>query len=525
MEKENLDLLIDTAASLIEKAPYEAYLLLKMAQQYRPNGPRIKMLLSNITPKTHDNAIVAWRHDGLCERLITIIIGFFTAKALGLDFKIVWPDDSFMAKHFMNSYGNGHSVPTTANSILSDKLIRTNLISECDILHPAGQFSFNYNIVKRLTVCEFATVQNGQQTIRPCWVASNRLFPDIEARYSHADYRRFFLEELISDRLIAELDNIQNLKTPKKRVALHVRGGDIIYGDARLVSVFGRVKSVSLAVADAICESYTSQGYSVWVFGATKSDLTHLSQKYPSVLCVDDFQLSDTDTDAEMIRELMLMADCDQIITAQDTAVTKLAAILGNAKMVTIEDLFNDDEEHQVLKEYTSSDSFRDVHPLQKSFIYFGLFVTAPIDTNSETRLDYIWQAHRCDPENIRYLVIVYLAKIAAGKFDQAELVIDLLSNELEVPVQRFFDKRELNKRYIHFADKSVVPLVLQISNMKTVPERALNIVKGLLDQTPKKFLTDGPYAGRTPHPVSKRLLNYFRAAFVRLNLVTKYSE
>ena len=55
--------------------------------------------------RSYEDTVIAWRHDGLCERLLAITIGYFTAKACKLKFGIVWPGEDALKAMFANAGG------------------------------------------------------------------------------------------------------------------------------------------------------------------------------------------------------------------------------------------------------------------------------------------------------------------------------------------------------------------------------------------------------------------------------------
>lgn len=486
----NIDLLVDMSEEMLERAPFEAYALLKLAQSVRPNGPRIRNLLRNIEQETRKNWIVAWRHDGLCERLSAILIGYFSAKALNLDFKFIWPDRTFLESFFQTGV-DWHDVPTNPRTVLSSSFVDQYLVNENDILHPQGIYSSNRLTAERMTVETFEMVSRQHQLIRPCWLASSRMFPDLDNAFSKQDFRSFLLDTLLSEGMKDELQAMPRTDLPALRIALHVRGGDIIYGDTRFAHGFSRLKSITLAVAEKICETYAAKGCAVLVFGASISDLDYLAAKFPNVVQLSRLEKVDRTGLGGLLHDILAMSECEKIISSADTAVTRFAAMLGEASVVSVPDMFDDIAEYEILLAYVSELVFESAHPLQKAFTYWSLFVTSAKGVSDQIRLDHIQSACDNDSENTRYFIYAYFLSLILEKYEKAELISELISQQLKSPAATYFKDGRLGQLGISISDPLFLELLVRADAVPNKPVRATQNVRVLLQKVAPQALKD----------------------------------
>ena len=206
------------------------------------------------------DVVIAWRKDGLCERLITIIIGYHTAKALDLGFGFVWPDDGAMQEMFAIDTKSDHAVANDPDHLFSKALIGEHFLLERDVIDPEMTFNYYDKQYKRLVVDRFEKIVEPMLSRGPCWIAANRNYSDLAATYSQEVYRKFFFAEMFSEEVQSELAIVERYVLPSKRVAIHLRGGDMIYGKTRLVANFGRLKSLSVPLADVLCQRFLDKG-------------------------------------------------------------------------------------------------------------------------------------------------------------------------------------------------------------------------------------------------------------------------
>lgn len=474
-----IDTLRDLAFSLEPESPFEAYALYRLILKSRPGAPVVRARYEALKACTHDDWIVAWRPDGLCERLYSILIGQCITSACALQFRFLWPDMSVLATRFQITFGQGHSVPVDPAEILSPRFIDQHLITEEDILVPAGGLVGGNPGLRAFVLDRFDKLAASGDIARPCWLTPSRASDELIAAVGPGAFRSLFRTGLFNDRVMAHLDAIDQVTLPARRVALHVRGGDVIYNDARHTHTFGRIKTFSLPVAEALCDHFLAKGYSVILFGATRGDLEYLASRDADIRLASEFDPGTLDLVTEVIRDVWLMSGCETIVSAEDTAVTKLAARIGDATFVTHAEIIPPDVEYLVSSDLVASGRITDFDTLQQAFIHYATFVTAPADADLATLAKHAQSAHRCDPDNVQYLILCLLAAYALEDRLAAGAVSEKLAPLLPGSAADCFAALDFGVRYICFREASVQRLLTVIASDARVPEhvRALATV------------------------------------------------
>lgn len=460
----------DLAISLESSSPFEAYVLYRMVLRHRPHAPVVLDRIRHLDARVRKDWVVALRGDGLCERLNAIICGYFLASVHDLEFRFLWPDLSYLRQRFQIDFAQGHSVPETTAQLLSTQLITNHQIEENLLLTPMGGWVDANQLVRPFILDDFDKLNNEASISRPCWLAPWRYSHELVDAVGQKAFQTFFRDTLFSNKIKSHLQKIDDLGLLDARVALHVRGGDVVYNDARHTHTFGRVKTLSLAVAEALCDHFTSLGKTVLLFGATQNDLELLAHNRPGVLIVNELGLGEADHTAEVIRDVWLMSSCEKIVSAEDTGVTKLASAVGRAELVPYADVFPPAEEYQLSLELVNSGRNKEFHVLQQAFIHHAMFVTAPPEVTLPMLLRHVEDAHACDPENVQYLVLCLVLAYAVQDRTKAETYSVGLSDVLSVPKEIVFNDLRLRRRYLRVADRSFQRALDAVADDDSVP-------------------------------------------------------
>lgn len=397
---------------------------------------------------------------------MAIVLGYHTAKHLGMSFGIVWPSVSDLENMFSVTVRGSHSVPTDPYEVLSASLLNNHLLQDEAIPSVPDEFFFYSIEYNRLLIDRFDKLDELEKSDPRFLIASNRNFHDLESAYDGDEFRRFFYSQMLSASVQEQLGSLRGLNLPQKRAAVHIRGGDIVYGDTRLIANFGRLKSISVPMAQEACVRLQAMGYTVLVFGATRSDLNHLSKTVPGVLTADNLGLSANDPATQMILEAAIMSDCDCLVTSEDTAVTKLAELVGKVSLLKVPGWIEEDEEFKLLKRFWCSSEFSQLHVLQQAFILDGLFSAAPTESSIGELAEYAVQAHECDPENPSHILQAYLCQALLGSGEQAQYFARALEQVTGKTTTQFIRwVVESPEQFIQFHGKNILRVLRQLAD------------------------------------------------------------
>ncbi|WP_189477510.1 hypothetical protein [Parahalioglobus pacificus] len=409
-----------------------------------------------------------------------------------------------------------HAVPEFASELLSNEILARYLLATDGWLRREHSFDFDSGEYLRLVVDDFSKVERNAGLVRPCWLAANRVFPDLEQAMSQSEVNTFFFDRLFNDRVTETFSYVRALELPTRRVAVHVRGGDIIYGDTRLVANFGRLKSLSLPVAEAACRRYVEEGYGVIVFGATSNDLEYLASEIPNVISSRDLLPDGIAPATAMVGDVALMSDCELIVSSGDTAVTKLAELVGRAKLVVASDIYSTYAEHQALLEAKASPSFAEYSSLQRAFVCYCLYVTASAEETPQQLLSYVTEAAELDPQHTTYPILSYFCALACQDVEKASVVRLSFEQAQGKPLLDYLSAGYAKRRFIRFDEGPTPRLLREIVGRSDLTEDFKREASWLLakyqeEKAELKCKTPVSAFKRRVMSLIKRIVRYFR--------------
>jgi hypothetical protein len=476
---ENLASILALAKSQERNHPFDAYLLYRTIQKIDPSIPLVDAKILEYEKIYRQNMILAYREDGLCQRVIAILLGYFSSIQMGFEFRFIWPHTAMMNSAFDLKFGAGHSVRTDVTQVLSVGFVERHLLAEKDTKMIWTVIPTGVPLHFRVTFRSLAQIRPERDIIRPCWRVANQVMPDLNKIFSHEKYRDFIENKLFTPKIEGKLREIRGLKLPEKRIGIHLRGGDVVYGNARKRFSAARELTLSLPVAEEICRKHLNQGYTVFVFGASKNDIEYLTVKYTNVLSVNDIKLSLADDPESVLREVTLMADCEKLFAAENSAVSDLASLLGRAEFKTGTDILTRDDEYRVLCACIESGTARVFHPLQRAYVNFSALLTAPETIPFEQMKLHILAALGDDDDRAQYWFLLYLIALAT---EEQSLILksrQKLQGILEAEIEVFFDTQHRINKFIRHQEPVVRRLLHAAEQSQTLlPAQKLFLMK-----------------------------------------------
>ena len=431
---------VDLAETLENCHPFDSYLLYRVALEIGPGTHDVVAKIAKYEILFRQDLILAYRADGLCQRLIAILQGYFTAQHLGYEFQFIWPGDEHLRNVFDLEFTDGHSVRTDVYKTLAQDFAAKHLLDTKHEKVIATAMPRGSTRHRRATFRKLSQLEPERNLIRPCWVAGNLIIPELREIMETDGYRNLFKTELFTPEINEKIIEACNLELPAKRVAIHLRGGDVIYGNARKKFSAARDLTLSLAVAEELCITQLRLGYKVYVFGASQNDINYLTTKYTNVLSVRDLNLSLADDPQALIRELILMADCEKLFAGRISAVSDLASLLGRAEFITAPYILPPEEEYKVSCTCLENGSVNKFHPLQRAFIQFSAFLTAPETVDLSHMKSHILSALEDDDDRIQYWFLAYLCAHATADRSLIGISRQRLEEMIDSTIEGFFD-------------------------------------------------------------------------------------
>ena len=409
--------------------------------------------IKSIKSSKGEISIVSNRADGLGERLNAMLNAVVIAKTFGYSFGYTWKNE-LHANHFQKDAEKNKT------------LIGHAVVSEGDFFDESfiDKYSLNNKTMKN-----FRTI-SGKNS------GYNSLYKlEIEKKLNgwfspRLELREHFNAELLIDsvfsygdafdflefnREITDSINLaKNIMLSDKYVALHLRSGDVFYGEYRKF-VHYTYKGIVLPLAKAIIKKYLNENIKVIVFGQDKAVLEYLKSEY-SIITVDDFdEYKKFDNTQKAMFEITLMSKAETII-AGSSGFAKLASWIGDKELKLPSNYYSAKEQTTIIK--NDLKKHENSYPkLQSSFAYWYAYYYGR-HSKKISEVEYLLnKAYEFDSENELYPLI--LASLQY-KFN--------LEKKGELTLSKLFSKDKIYDVDLHSAS--------QVINAKTMGK--LNILE-----------------------------------------------
>lgn len=376
---------------------------------------------------TTNYKVISNREDGLGERINCILNGIILAHYFDLEFGYHWKDQiSHQGLKKTSALPN-----LVGHAILADDLIFS------------GEFKSAYNIsleqIKNLNLSEITG--SGLKTEEISKILTTRksdgikaprlllheLFQDAHKILNKLNYQEAFKKIKFS----TEIENIINIakkQNHKKYIALHLRSGDVFYGEYRKY-IHYTYKGIVTPIAKQIIKHFQSLGHNILLLGQDKNTIKNLQQEYKT-LSIDDFNSENKkfNTTEQAFFELMLMSNAEDIV-AGTSGYAKLAAAIGGKRVINPVTLFD----HQKQTSIIISDleiNKQNYHPLHVSFSYWYAYYYGRKSKNIETISFLLKKAIEFDFENYTYSIVLASELYKNNLLEEGNVVIEeLFSN------------------------------------------------------------------------------------------------
>ncbi len=335
-------------------------------------------------------SILVRREDGLGERLRAIVQGSYLANYLQLEFKFCWP-----SKRFASEF---HAIESE-EKIFASHFLQKHFLRDL----PKGfkaylKVSQNNKIALPLKLDElladgFKGLYFDDLDVRR--VLKDDSDPDLSSNLAEA-----FQKIEFSDQLSQVMNTVQTIKLSNKTVAIHIRGGDIVYGPYRFFQHF-QDKVLPLPIAKYLLNTLVSQGYEPIVFVQDEA-VKNVFKNLPNIRLSSDF-LKETYSNLEQaFFDILLMSRCTQIFAGSSGFAELAAVISGQTVQQSIQALSSEEITSIIqsdLRKLPAYDNF------QLAFAWFSYTLYGETFLTSDKIDKALKKAQRLDPDNQLYRV------------------------------------------------------------------------------------------------------------------------
>lgn len=347
--------------------------------------------------------IYVHRSDGLGERLKAITNGFALSKLLSAEFRFFWKpkkgeDASFHAidnvhNIFSNDFISAHHIDEEEASWLGKNCAYKNKIDEIE----------NDSIIKVEQTFDFSSIEN-------------------------FDYGSYFYKIKFSERICAAIKAAEEFSSFRSFNAIHIRGGDIVYGKYRLFERFQR-KAMPLPLALELAKRFKEDGKEAVIFAQDESSKNAFYDK--SVSIIDNKHYQSNWGSAEIaFFEIMLMSKAEFIISGS-SGFSDFAARISGKKVSSYLDFLTKKECSESIKETLSKEKAK-IDDMQAAYSYYMAYNISKENMPLEEKCYFLEAANNLDSRNFLYLVKITLECIEFKDHDRAKKYCQMIFKKIE---------------------------------------------------------------------------------------------
>lgn len=200
-------------------------------------------------------------------------------------------------------------------------------------------------------------------------------------------------------------------------VGIHVRSGDIIYGQYRLCGRYVKGRSLPILLVDELIRLNLKAGKRVLLFSGDLNLLNCLKEKY-DVLTPSDFLQNDELGAEAVIYDSVLMSRCKSLYAAGSSGVTKLAQVIGKVNISTPIEYWVNTSVNKIQLELAKVEAAYD--ELQSAYSYYHAYLKFR-GGNNKVADAFLDKAIELDPNNSLYLILKFEWCIQTQEFLLAE--------------------------------------------------------------------------------------------------------
>lgn len=235
------------------------------------------------------------------------------------------------------------------------------------------------------------------------------------------DDNKFLSEQFYRLPFKTEIKNVimqaRKVEFDRDIVGIHVRGGDIIYGNYRLSGKYAKGRCLPIKVVREIIKDNVSLNKKIIIFGQGNELLNSLKSEYGISLARDMYP--DNIGSWGVLFDVVLMSKCANVYAAGGSGVTKLAEILGDMNVLTPEriwgrNVYIEKLVNNLAEEICLYDNY------QQSFSFFHAYLLRR-NTDLSVAKSYLNSAIQLDPSNHLYSLLSFEIALFQNDVESAE--------------------------------------------------------------------------------------------------------
>lgn len=346
----------------------------------------IKILAkTNSLQKIHKKKMIfSNRKDGVGERIKSLLNTILLSELTGNEFKFSWK--------VRTGKSNTFHATSNANIFFENGYIEKNIIDSAEI------DSMNLVPLKKVQSLKIASIDSYDGILVNQASLSSQLGFNIPK--SNLSYKKAFDSIGFSSKIMEAKKLAQDVLLSENVVAIHLRAGDIVYGDYRFTNnCFSKV--IPAFVIEALIEKYKNEGYQVLLFSQDKIFCEGLA-KIHNVIYANNIYNIDFDDSQAAIFDITLMSRSNLIVSGT-SGFSILSSWIGGISSKYFTSIFTPAEVANIFKEALGENGVLNrcyTSPLMKSYSIMYFLLKYGSNLESSYKLKLINKCIDLDPEN-----------------------------------------------------------------------------------------------------------------------------
>lgn len=346
--------------------------------------------------------IVSRRGDGMGERLNAMLISLCLSDAFGTQFKFNWPND----------YGNDpmHAI-LPVHDMFSDEFVLKYHV-DMDKLFQAQHIK----VTKEIKQDDILEILKKHMTVI-CPLFSFDLFSAQTLRYmDFFDTQKAFQRIEFSTQIKQVIQMADDVDIPKKACCIHLRAGDLIYGDWRIFTTHAK-KVIPIPVAKHLILSEQSLGNTVYICGQDPFVISYLCKTF-NVKAFPFLDDSSYNNGQKAMYDIALMSRFSKLFGGSSGFV-RLASYIGNSPLFSPTQLLSPSELYEICIDDLDKNE-KNYTDMQTAFTYYYAYDCICNSKKIKNKIHCLEKAAQYDPTNARYKLILTALYVESNKMGLA---------------------------------------------------------------------------------------------------------
>ena len=414
----------------------------------------LELLDLNIFIRKTLGYVVSSKPDAFGMRLAGIIVGMYLARQIYFKFAFTWKNEIDVDLLNVRQSVKNNEIHYFGNSMeeaeyIFDKKFLNDYLIEAKQVSPS--WGHNLGFGKR----SLRELRCGKSDETWGWYSTDILpskwIKGCDEEKSLKDLSQIYHSIPFSCRFNKILDDVNLIfkKLDREFVAIHIRGGEVIFSDTRKIPgwcvtrerYFPYELALELALQEIGKDSF------VIVFGqdlksnAILADFIVNKTNTDKIKCIDDYIENDYTDMERSFFDMNFMSKAEKIYSSKESVFSKMAMMIsGKNILVSYHNVFNLKEQYDIIQR----NMFKmGLHKLHTAMAYYRLYeLSKKLKMNPNNHLSMLQKALELDFENDAYRIYIIDYYLEHGEYEIADKMLqNIFETRKESFLAIFFEK------------------------------------------------------------------------------------